>query len=166
MSDAIQAETVEVGRLHDRVWLAKLTKFERLHRDYLAARAAYADPDGPDDDEVKSPLSDKAGRRGTGAAGAAVPRYVGNMGEMGNPRPPRHHRRRGWSLRRKSDHHRPGRHQGRYHPVRAEHGRGVRLRPPSTCTPAAGATRRPFRFRLPSAYRLHFGRRDDTKNSR
>jgi len=59
MSEAIQAETVEVGRLHDRVWLAKLTKFERLHRDYLAARAAYADPDGPDDDEVKSPLSEK-----------------------------------------------------------------------------------------------------------
>jgi hypothetical protein len=43
----------------DRAWLAKLTKFERLHRDYLAARAAYADPDGPDDDEVKTPLSDK-----------------------------------------------------------------------------------------------------------
>ena len=40
MSEAIQAETVEVGRLHDRVWLAKLSKFERLHRDYLAARAA------------------------------------------------------------------------------------------------------------------------------
>ena len=59
MTDAPQAETAEVGRLHDRVWLAKLTKFERLHRDYLAARAAYADPDGPDDDEVKAPLSDK-----------------------------------------------------------------------------------------------------------
>ena len=39
--------------------LGKLTKFERLHRDYLAARAAYADPDGPEDDEVKFPLSDK-----------------------------------------------------------------------------------------------------------
>ena len=59
MTDAPQAETVETGRLHDRVWLAKLTKFERLHRDYLAAQAAYADPDGPDDDEVKSPLSEK-----------------------------------------------------------------------------------------------------------
>jgi len=59
MSDAIQAETVELGHIHDRVWLARLTKFERLHRDYLSARAAYADPDGPDDDEVKNPLFDK-----------------------------------------------------------------------------------------------------------
>jgi hypothetical protein len=52
MSDAPQAETVERGHIHDRIWLAKLTKFERLYRDYLAARAAYADPDGPEDDEV------------------------------------------------------------------------------------------------------------------
>jgi hypothetical protein len=59
MSDTTQAETVEVLRPHDKARLAKLTKFERLHRDYLAARAAYADPDGPDDDEVKFPLSDK-----------------------------------------------------------------------------------------------------------
>ena len=58
MSDAIPAETAEAIP-HDRVWLAKLTKFERLHRDYLAAQAAYADPDQPDDDEVKEPLSDK-----------------------------------------------------------------------------------------------------------
>jgi hypothetical protein len=52
MTDAPQAETVERGHIHDRIWLAKLTKFERLYRDYLAARAAYADPDGPEDDEV------------------------------------------------------------------------------------------------------------------
>jgi hypothetical protein len=58
MSDATQAETVKSDP-HDRSWLAKRIKFERLHRDYLAARAAYADPDGPDDDEVKTPLSDK-----------------------------------------------------------------------------------------------------------
>ena len=69
MSDATQAETVELGHIHDRIWSAKLTKFERLHRDYLAARAAYADPDGPDDDEVKVPLSEKQGRSGTGPAG-------------------------------------------------------------------------------------------------
>jgi hypothetical protein len=62
MSDATQAETVELGHIHHRAWLAKLTKFERLHRDYLAAGAAYADPDGPDDDEVKTPLSDKLSR--------------------------------------------------------------------------------------------------------
>ena len=58
MSDEPQAETSKASP-HDRVWRAKLTKFERLHRDYLAARAAYADPDGPDDDDVKIPLSDK-----------------------------------------------------------------------------------------------------------
>lgn len=57
MSDAPQAETVDPR--DRRVWLAKLIKFERLYRDYLAARAAYADPDGPDDDEVKNPLSEK-----------------------------------------------------------------------------------------------------------
>ena len=61
MSDAIQAETVELGRIHDRTWLAKLTKFERLHRDYLAAQAAYADPDQP-----------KIQRRSPGFAGVAV----------------------------------------------------------------------------------------------
>jgi hypothetical protein len=59
MSDATQAEPGELGHVYDRIWLAKLTKFERLHRDYLAAQAAYADPDGPDDDEVKVPLSEK-----------------------------------------------------------------------------------------------------------
>jgi hypothetical protein len=58
MSDATQAEPTKVS-CYDRIWSAKLTKFERLHRDYLAARAAYADPDGPDDDEVKAPLSEK-----------------------------------------------------------------------------------------------------------
>jgi hypothetical protein len=58
MSDAPQAEKAEVS-CYDRIWSAKLTKFERLHRDYLAARAAYANPDGPDDDEVKAPLSEK-----------------------------------------------------------------------------------------------------------
>ena len=59
MSDTTQAEPAEPLHVYDRIWLAKLTKFERLHRDYLAARAAYADPDGPDDDEVKIPLSEK-----------------------------------------------------------------------------------------------------------
>jgi hypothetical protein len=58
MSDATQAETA--GAIpHDRIWHAKRIKFERLHRDYLAAEAAYADPDQPDDDEVKDPLSEK-----------------------------------------------------------------------------------------------------------
>jgi hypothetical protein len=57
MSDAAPAETADLRP--DRAWLAKLTKFERLHRDYLAARAAYAHPDGPEDDEVKIPLSEK-----------------------------------------------------------------------------------------------------------
>jgi hypothetical protein len=58
MSDAAQAEKAEAIP-HGRIRLAKLTKFERLHRDYLAAQAAYADPDQPDDDEVKDPLNDK-----------------------------------------------------------------------------------------------------------
>jgi hypothetical protein len=59
MSDATQADTAEVDPSDQRRWLAKLTKFERLHRDYLAAQSPYADPDQPDDDEVKDPLSDK-----------------------------------------------------------------------------------------------------------
>src|ERR1700688_583861 len=59
MSDATQAEPGELGHVYDRIWLAKLTKFERPRREYLAAQAAYADPDGPDDDEVKVPLSEK-----------------------------------------------------------------------------------------------------------
>jgi hypothetical protein len=58
MSDAPQAETAEVS-IYDRVRLAKRIEFERLYRDYLAGRAAYADPDGPDDDYVKVPLAEK-----------------------------------------------------------------------------------------------------------
>ena len=59
MSDATQAEPAEPLHVYDRIWLGKLTKFERLHRDYLEAQAAYADPDGPEDDEVKAPLAEK-----------------------------------------------------------------------------------------------------------
>src|ERR1700719_4502217 len=59
MSDATQAEPGELGHVYDRIWLAKLNNVERLHRDYLPAPAAYAGPDGPDDDEVKVPLSEK-----------------------------------------------------------------------------------------------------------
>jgi hypothetical protein len=51
-----QAETVG---LRDKERLAKRIKFEHLYRDYLSAQTAYADPDGPDDDEVKDPPSDK-----------------------------------------------------------------------------------------------------------
>ena len=58
MSDATPAETAEVS-IYDKVQLAKRIEFERLYRDYLAARAAYADPDGPEDDEVKVPFSEK-----------------------------------------------------------------------------------------------------------
>jgi hypothetical protein len=59
MSDEPQAETVEPEHIHDRLWHDKRVKFERLFRNYLAARAAYADPDTPDDDDVRAPLSEK-----------------------------------------------------------------------------------------------------------
>ncbi len=58
MSDATRAETAELSPL-DALWQAKRVKFERLHRDYLAAQAAYADPDGPEDDEHRHALADK-----------------------------------------------------------------------------------------------------------
>ena len=59
MSETTNAPEAETVSHSAKVWLAKMTKFQRLHRDYLAAQAAYADPDGPDDDEVKNPLFDK-----------------------------------------------------------------------------------------------------------
>ena len=58
-TNAPEASEAATGSHSAKVWLAKMTKFQRLHRDYLAARAAYADPDGNDDDEVKNPLYDK-----------------------------------------------------------------------------------------------------------
>ena len=58
MSDATQAGPVEDSP-HDKAWRAKRAKFERLHRDYLAAQAACKDPDGPDDDEQRNALFDR-----------------------------------------------------------------------------------------------------------
>lgn len=41
--------------------IAKRLAFERLHRDYLAARAAFDDPDGPADGEARERLDDAHG---------------------------------------------------------------------------------------------------------
>jgi hypothetical protein len=74
----------EVSR-YDRVWIAKRIRFERLYRDWLAAQAAYADPDGTDDDGAKDPLYDnqdaaelallgsrRPPRRGSGSNGKSL----------------------------------------------------------------------------------------------
>jgi hypothetical protein len=48
MSDATQAETAEGVSAE---FSERFEKFQTLYRDWLAARAACADPNGPEDDE-------------------------------------------------------------------------------------------------------------------
>ena len=50
MTEATQAgETESATRT---AWLPKLNRFQRLYWDWLAARAAFYDPDAPADDKV------------------------------------------------------------------------------------------------------------------
>ena len=57
MTEATQAgETESATRT---AWLRKLNRFQRLYWDWLAARAAFYDPDVPEDDKVTNTLSDK-----------------------------------------------------------------------------------------------------------
>jgi hypothetical protein len=57
MSDATQAETAEDGP--DPEHRAKVDAFRRLHWDWLAAVAAYHDPDAPGDDKHMGALLGK-----------------------------------------------------------------------------------------------------------
>lgn len=61
MSDATQAETVEAEiEAESRMMQhAKVDEFRRLHWDYLAARAAYHDPDVAEDDKHMNALHAK-----------------------------------------------------------------------------------------------------------
>ena len=58
MTEATQAgETESATRT---AWLPKLNRFQRLYWDWVAAaRAAFYDPDAPEDDKVTNTLSDK-----------------------------------------------------------------------------------------------------------
>ena len=93
MTDATQAETAEPASRERAAWRAKRIKFERLHRDYLAAQAACKDPDGPDDDEQRNALFDRHDEAELALLTMPAPPCGGCLDKMGNPRPPRNDRR-------------------------------------------------------------------------
>ena len=76
MSDAPQAQPAKTITRDRAARQAKRAKFERLHRDYLAARAACTDPDGPDG--CRLPLRRMFGQNGKSSTASSpkTPRMV------------------------------------------------------------------------------------------
>jgi len=144
MSDATQAEPAEGLSAEEP---DAFREFQVLYRDWLTARAARADPDGPDEDDEDMAACEwkrDAAEMALLAMPAPNPACFFQKWEVLERRLVASEAGDG-KLTNKSRDHGDRRRQGRYLAVRAE--REVRLRRPSKSTPAAGATRRPVRSR-------------------